>query len=366
MPSDDAPHLLDDSTLDALRRAPEEDPAGATTAPGSTVFALKAFREAARDALRARLAHDPDPLCATRLYVPAGRFRSKAAAHSSDCRTALDVCDTACLLLAGGLISVATIRQAIDTCPHRLLPAFLQRALVYRLLADGDLPAAREAADSPHFGDEQWVGWRAIGEHHALQADAAGFLSLWSRYGARHERDWMDGMRIDLVEAVSRARGWREALALSRHKHVGNPKAHVHGLAFIALRPLAQHTPVQDLDHLLATAPELATLETLDTLARLQLLVDALHASTPRAPDRDPPALDGVLARLIAVDPSVSKQQSQRRDWLLTACWPLIGDAATLKRVRAAIRAPVYRRGLSALARDSARLEAGDDPAGAP
>ena len=76
--------------------------------------------------------------------------------------------------------------------------------------------------------------------------------------------------------------------------------------------------------------------------------------------------LNDVLGRIIAIDPRATKLQGQRRDWLLMDCWSLIGDPATLKRVRAAIRAPMYRRELSVLAKDTPRMQAREAATGAP
>jgi len=353
MTLDESLSPLDCLAIDAIRYSlSDEEIEAASRPPYPTPASLAPFQEAVQTALRARLAHGPDPFCTTRLYESAARF-SVRAPYDVDSRFGFNVSDAICMLLAGGLIPVATAQRAIRASASGLTPRFLQRAIVYRLLADGDLPAAIEAAASPNFDQEQWVGWRAIGEYHAARADALAFLSLWPKYESRQKRDWIDDMRRQLVDTVSRTHNWRDALALTRDKRIG-AKGHIHGMAYVALRPLAKQATVPELDHLLATAPELARLEALGALARLQLLVDAMRASTPRTPADDPPNLDAVLTRIIAVDPTASKQQSQHRDWLLMDCWPLIGNAATLKRVRAAIRAPVYKRELSALARDVA------------
>ncbi|SFP22960.1 hypothetical protein SAMN05443579_109309 [Variovorax sp. PDC80] len=349
-PSDDV-SPLDALVIQAIQYVPsEEELALATRPPYPTPAALIPFQDAARTALRARLMQGPDPFCSTRLYESARRFSNSAPSVISD-RLGFDVSDAVCMLLAGGLIPVATAERAARASASHLTPGFLQRAIVYRLLADEDLSAASQAATSPNLGTEPWVGWRAIGEHHAARADAPAFLALWPKYESRQQRNWMDDMRRQLVKAVSRVHGWRDALALTRDKRIGT-KAHVNGMAFIALQSLATKTAVSELDTLLTTEPELASLDTLDAMARLHLLVDAMRASAPRAPAEDPPYLDAVLSRIIDIDPKISKEQSRRRDWLLMECWPLIGHPATLKRVRAAIRAPSYKRELSALAKD--------------
>jgi hypothetical protein len=92
-------------------------------------------------------------------------------------------------------------------------------------------------------------------------------------------------------------------------------------------------------------------LSDLSEFAKIQLLLDALCAKTPCPPQADPTELDEIIARIIAIDPTVSKQQSRSRDFLLLECWPLIGEEATLKRVRAAVRAPIYKRELKGLAK---------------
>lgn len=365
MPSNAATDL-DPLLLQAVQFSPSDEEENASACPPyPTPAALRPFQAAAQAALHKRLAQqDADPLCSTRLYESAERF-SESAPRVLRATHAFNVSDVVCLLIAGALISVDTAQRAIAACTLRLAPRFMQRALVYRLLADADVAGAARAADSPVFGEEAWVGWRAIGDHHAAQADAPAFLALWPRYGARFQRSGIDDMRRQLVEAVSRVHGWRDALALTRHKHIGNG-AHVHGMAYVALRPLAEHTPVEELDALLHSAPELATCDALDELGRLNLLVDALRASTPRRPGQDPPMLNDVLGRIIAIDPRATKLQGQRRDWLLMDCWSLIGDPATLKRVRAAIRAPMYRRELSVLAKDTPRMQAREAATGAP
>lgn len=349
----DSLSLLERLAIDAIGYSPsDEEIEAASRPPYPTPTSVVPFQEAAIAALQTRIGCDPDPLCTTRLYEPAGRF-SVRAPHDADSRLGFNVSDAICILLAGGLISVATAQRVVCASASEQARSFLQRAIVYRLLADGDLLGAMEAAASPNFDQEQWVGWRAIGEYHAARADAPAFFSLWPKYESRQQRNWVENMRRQLVDAVSCTYGWRDALTLTRDKRIG-VKGNIHGMAYVALRPLAKQATVPELDHLLATSPELVQLDALSDLARLQLLVDAMRASTPRAPADDPPDLDAVLSRIIAVDPTSSKQQSQHRDWLLMDCWPLVGNAATLKRVRGAIRAPSYKRELSMLAKDAA------------
>jgi hypothetical protein len=283
-------------------------------------------------------------MCSTRLLERAQKFSVAARNELVDVDS--DVCDMICLLLAGGLIPVGTARQAAEASAYRLAPRFLQRAIVYRHLADGDVEAAKAACDDPVWSDDAWVGWRAVGEHFAAAADSKAFLALWPRYQAKQERAWVDDMRRSLVVAVSRAFGWREAAALTGDKRIGG-RGHVHGMLYVALTPLTEAGCTGQLRRLF-DEPDLADL---GEFGRLQLLVDTLNAGMSKPAQTDHPELGEVLARIIAIDPAVSKEQSRLRDWLLLDCWPLIGEQATLKRLRAAIRAPAYRREVSRLAR---------------
>lgn len=308
---------------------------------------LESFYDAAKEVLQQRLTDGGEnPLCSIRLYEAAGYFTNEVRnwLYGAD----LQVSDPICLLLAGGLVSVEIVRQAIEVCADLLAPSWMQRAIVYRLCAKGQLDAAMQAADSEVFGEEKWVGWRAVGDYLAHEGDAAAFLKLWPKYKAVHQRHIIDGMRRDLIEAVSHRYGWREAVELSRDKRM-SPKSHLNGLAYVALRPVAETGDVKALDRLLSTEE----LPGLDELARLQLLIDAMQASYPKADesgsDADHPDLSWVLPRIEAIDPSVSKERSRRRDWLLCDLWPVIADPATLKRVRSAVRAPLYRKELREL-----------------
>jgi hypothetical protein len=359
--------LLGELALDAIGALPSPAEKEAASRPPYPMPACKAaFLTTAREALRRRLEQGgADPMCSTRLLERAQKFSVAARNELAGIGGTIgksekrlpprqlvdsDVSDMICVLLAGGLIPVDTARKAAESSAYELAPRFLQRAIVYRHLADGDLAAANAACDSPVWGDEAWVGWRAVGEYFAGRADAQSFLALWPRYRARQERDWMDDMRRSLVVAVSRARGWREAAALTRDKHIGN-KGHIHGMLYVALTPLAESGDTGTLRRLF-DEPALAGLS---ELARLQLLVDAMCAAMPEPARTDHPELDEVFARIVAIDPTVSKQQSRQRDWLLLGCWPLVGEPATLKRLRAAIRAPLYRREISGLAKDIPR-----------
>jgi hypothetical protein len=280
-----------------------------------------------------------------RLLDPPYYFNEKAQVWLN---TSGGVSDAVCLLLAGGVISVATVERAIEVCARRLAPPWMQRAIVYRLCADGELDAAMRAADSEIFGDEGWVGWRAVGDCLAREGEAAKFLKLWPKYKAVHRRDAIDDMRRALVDGVSRKQGWRAAVELTHDKRM-NAKSHLNSLIYVALVPVAEGGDVRAMDRLL----EVEELPGLDDLARLQLLIDSMEASYPKVGepgrDADHPDLAWVLERIVAIDPKVSKEQLRRRDWLLVDLWSVIGDPATLKKVRGAIRAPMWKRELAGL-----------------
>jgi hypothetical protein len=335
--------------VESVRGRPTADEVEAWRSPPYPTPACHApFEDAATAALRQRLDRGgSDPMCTCRLYDAAQPFTERARVALRRCppEAGFRVLDTVCLLLAGGLIAVPaaqTIRGSLTGDSA----AFLHRAIVYRHLGDGDTDRACQAADDPVMEQRNWVTWRAVGEHHASAADAAHFLAIWPKYNARKERDWIDRMRRTLVLAVSRARGWREAVALTGDKRVGaDHRAD-------ALAPIAATGDAAGLSRLLATEPELAAL---GELTKLRLLIDAMLADRATAADAataaedDHPELAGVLARLIAVDPTESKEQMRTRDWLLVSCWPVIGRAETLATVRAAVRTPNLRRELAHL-----------------
>jgi hypothetical protein len=301
-----------------------------------------AFEDAAMAALRERLDRGgPDPMGTYRLYDAAQSFtdRARVALKRRPPAAGFDVLDAICLLLTGGLTTMETA-ETIRGSLTGSSAAFLHRAIVYRHLGDGDISRARQAADHPVMGEHTWVAWRAVGEYYAAQADAERFLGAWPKYSAGKNREWIDTMRRTLVIAVSRARGWREAVALTGDKRIGTDhKAD-------ALAPIAATGDTASLSQLFATEPEVAAL---GELTKLRLLIDAMLADPAAPPDDDHPELAGVLARLVAVDPTVSKGQMRTRDWLLVSCWPVIGRPETLTAVRAAVRTPNLRRELTRL-----------------
>ena len=108
-----------------------------------------------------------------------------------------------------------------------------------------------------------------------------------------------------------------------------------------ALQPLTQSKTTSELDQLIASTDEFADLP---EAWRLVSLVDAMltHPQDPVS-QADHPELEGILDRIIALDPTESKEQSRLRDYALSKTWPLIGQEATLRRMRSAIRAPMLR-----------------------
>lgn len=316
----------------------EEERAAWADPPYPAPAAYAPFLDAAASAIRDRQSRDPDPLCTTRLLEPALPFRMQTIGHAG-------VSDLACLLLAGGLITVGTAKEFQSRTDRPLTRAFVQRAIVYRHLADGGLSAAEAAASDPELGDNQWVGWRAIGERLAAEGDVKGFLARWPKYRAQTERDGVARMRERLVDAVARRDGWRAGVELTGDKRIGTGVASDRrGHLFTALHPIAERGDIAELRSLFATE---AVLEPLDQHARLQLLVDALAASQPADADTDHPEFESVFAEVAALDPKASRDASRRRDALLVSLYPAVGTAATLKRLRAAVRSPQWKRELT-------------------
>lgn len=303
-----------------------------------------AFQSAAFEALHERLDRGgADPFMTCRLYEPERTFVDSASRLVSGTRM-FEPFDTVCHLLAGGIVSVGdvhTIIEALDV--ESLNRAHLQRAIVYRCLADGDVDQAAIEADSVWLGDQVWVGWRALGSHYAAAGDAKSLFGLWRRYEAGKERDQMARLKRTLVSTVAGEQGWRAALDLATDKRLGPAYA---GVAF---EPLAKSG---DVDGLLELFDRADGLDAVAELTRLDLLVEALCASSDPNPLLDHPHLGEILARVIAIDPATSKAVMRQRDQLLFSLWPAIGEAATLQRVRAAVRTPSYRRELKRLPRD--------------
>lgn len=74
--------------------------------------------------------------------------------------------------------------------------------------------------------------------------------------------------------------------------------------------------------------------------------------ATGKDPERNHPALDGIVDRIIAVDPGTDRATMRARDGLLFHLWPAMGEQATLDRVRKAVRTPTIRRELTTLPRN--------------
>lgn len=311
----------------------------------------------------------PDPLCSKALLEPSDRFSRVARLQlTMAANTRGDLVDMAeprwpglvyvstytllKLLRVAGLVTDACMEQAIETTTDPSQPKFMQRARVYGFLAEDDVEAAKPAAESSHLHDSNWIAWRAIGEYHAERGNAAAFLTLWSTFDGRRQRERLDWMRQSLVEGVSRHHGWQEALNVAKHRRIATRKNS--GLMLkTALEPLTETMTAKELEELISSASEC---EDLPEIQRLLLLVEAMLAHPCEdTPDADHPELANILERIIAVDPTFSKEQSHLRDFTLSSTWPLIGEENTLKRMRSAIRSPTLRHEYMGLKKDAVR-----------
>lgn len=246
---------------------------------------------------------------------------------------------TGLLLTAGALgpDDVESLVPAVD----RLRAQAWRRQLVLNRLVEDDPAAAAEAADA--MDDRAFAGYRDIGAYHAARGDAPAFFALWRRYeSSREQRFRMADLKRDLVRAVGARDGWAAAVELTRDRRIG-PK-----FAADAFAPWAASG---DVEGLLAGFDAEAS-GVLGELDELGVLVAALVAAAPAAPETDVEGLAAVYARLRAVDPTQDKATMRRRDFLLSTLWPAIGEPATLQAVRATIRTPQLRSELKELARD--------------
>ena len=309
------------------------------------------FADRAQAALEQRLEEmDDDPLCTVRSLDRPRPLSDRVTVTGNVLRGGemqpAPVTDFGCLLLAAGLLRVEDIEQAIERVRRKVTAEGLARAVVHRHLADGDLEAATAAVEHPGLAERTYLGWRAIGEHHARHGDTAAFLALWPRYDTRREKTWVEEVRRLLIEQVSRREGWRSGLALSQRPKVSTPSSRG-SLARVALGPLADSVREPELRELFATAPELADVEELD---RLDLRVRSVRAhNEDREAGADHPALRPLLEEIIALDPSAAKHVMRVRDRMLTDLWPVIGQARTLADLRAAVRTPALKRELMVL-----------------
>jgi hypothetical protein len=242
--------------------------------------------------------------------------------------------DAACALLAVGALDDADVEALIE-----FLPAYcgIRRQQVLNRLALADVAGARAAAI--RIGDGlSWVGYRDIGAALADQGDTEGFFADWKGYAAARDRAGMAELRRRLVIGVARSRGWQAALVVTEDKRIGP------GFAKYAFTDLS----VGDVERVFAGAAA----GVLSEMDELSVLAQAVRAAAGHNPERDHPLLNGIVDRIIAVDPTSDKATMRWRDAELYALWPAYGAQATLDRVRAAVRTPRYRRDLRVLARD--------------
>lgn len=294
-----------------------------------------------------------DPLCTVRLLERPHWFTRRVATtlrtdRSGGAGHPPSLSDLGCLMLAGGLLEVADLERACEHVTQSTAECF-GRAIVHRLLVDGDLEAAQRAASPARFERAPYVGWRAIGWHLARQGDADAFLAHWSEYETRTEKTWIDETRRTLIEQISRVRGWRAGLEAAHRRKLSTAGTRPQ-LILCALAPLAETVREPKLVALFASAPELATV---DELERLDLRVRSVIAhAEDRADHTDHPALRPLLDEVIAVDHTISRTVMRLREGMLLRLWPAIGEERTLAEVRAAVRAPVSKRELKVLADD--------------
>lgn len=317
-----------DAERDAWARPPYPTPSG-----------LQPFRNAAIAAIQAAWNGTDNPFCPCRWIDHDTHFQTKANGLITG-RTGFGVSDTICMLLAIGLLSPQTGRAAAEQHSHPATQRYLLRATLYRLLALGEIKAARDLATHPIFGSESWVAWRAIGEFYARTADANAFFGDWSHYAMQHEKRWAEAMKTSLITAVSQQMGWQAAAALTRHTHLGN------GFLLTAVRPLSSSMDADALDALLTTHDDVRGMPEAE---KLLLLVEATRCDPTAPVQRDHPKLDALLTRIEALNATSSSEMARQRDALLIECWPLVGEAKSLKRLRASIRAPAYRRQFTGL-----------------
>lgn len=291
-----------------------------------------------------------DPWCTVRLYEPAKSFLGEARRARTQFENGfLAPTDLLALLHAGGLLSDEAFDQARGALPRNdLIQAWLQRTHVYRLLSQDAVQAAEEAAESERMGEDKWVAWRAIGEYYAGRGNAKEFLDRWSKYQTQKEKDWLNRMRRTLVEQVCRREGWEAAVALVKHKRISTA-SNAEVMMWAAMQPMTEAFDVPELNQLFRTREEFADL---DSIARLQLLIDAMTAHWEYPAQHDHPQLAEILDQVIAIDHTVSKDQMRRRDYLLGSTWPAIGEKETLKRMRTAMRSPSQKREFNGLAKD--------------
>jgi hypothetical protein len=235
----------------------------------------------------------------------------------------LDATDAACALLAGNTLDpddVTPLLAVLDRADAGKLHRQSARAWTER----GDLD--RAVAEAEAMGDLRHIGHRDIGDVHGVRGDAAGFFRHWKDGAASKDRHDMGLRKHRLVAAVARRHGWQAALEVCADKRIG---------------PDFRRTALAELD-VAALEEALASLPagTVSESDRLFLLVDAVVAESPDAPEADHPRLPSLLDEIIALDPTSSKDTMQERNWLLQRLWPAYGDQASLDRAHRAARGP--------------------------
>lgn len=296
--------------------------------------ALESHRAAIVDALRAATTEDREVRIVPRTLTP----ERPLMRGDVDGSKPYNFADAAIALVAVGAIG-------LDDA-HRLLPLLppssgMRRQLVVMHRDAGRLDKAE--AEIVAMGDDAWLGWRDLARGWARDGDADSFFRHWSKYASAKERTRMDDLKRELVDGITRRRGWRQALdAVRSERRLGDAWSR---------QVLATAGRSMSSGELVAVfAREAAGVLTRTT--ELEILLDALRRETSRGPEDDPALLAGILDELIAIDPTTSRDVMRRRDHLLFSSWPVIGRAETLARVRAAVRTPDLKRQLTVLARD--------------
>jgi hypothetical protein len=253
----------------------------------------------------------------------------------------IDWADAVCVLRAVTALDDAQA-EALGAHVDERRGDYLLAQRVLSAAEDGDIEhAARLAATMPP--ERAHYAYRDIGRVAAKRGDSDLYFRFAKQYAAGKDKNMLDRLRTYLVEGVQREHGWAEAVAVAQDKRVGT------GHLFPVLILVARSGDLAAVDAALAGPLRGLFGPHLEMNAEMI----AIASASPDRPDADHPRLGALLDRVIAIDPTESKQVSQSRDAILFASWPAIGDEATLKRVRAAMRTPNYKREFSALKRDS-------------
>lgn len=311
--------------------------------------AFPTLRELGSSALKARLiAGGPNPMCSLRTLDRPHRFNSAAR---QEIRTPNDVGDMICMLLAAGRLTVHDVLSLMDLLDARALRRlFFRRAVLYRLVAEGDIARVRDlceiwSAEAAAGDADPWVNWRVLGEHHVAEGDLKAFVSLWPRYVVGEQKWWIEDQRVALVEALALSEGWEAAVRLVGDRRIGTRSNRSH-LLTLALAPLTTTMQPRDLADFL---DEEAAAQGLSDVDRTALLIRCAAGGDPSetmlpTPDADHPDLPWILERVRAVDPGPKKTDRRLKDFLFMELKALIGDEATYRAVKAEVKAPAYRR----------------------